>query len=323
MDVRRNRGDELMRRFALLLLLVPVFAHAQLPLSSTNGGLYKAHDGQTCSADQFKVWADLSERKLKQCVDGVESDLGTGGGSGDITDVWGCTSGNCNALTAASGDTLNAASADSTAACKVGTTVPVTCTVGDCFFDSDATAGANLFGCTATDTWTAQGGGGSATALFSAVWKAASVTLSGAGTLATLDSRNGHNVLVFPDAVDTTAYFAGRAVGYAGGDINFPFSIMCNAATSGVVEIHTAIETSPADADSDDFDTDVETSCSCSGTAGGRTYCTATHVVADLDGLAVGNDFRLRFRRDGDGTTGTDSLTDDLQLVIVSAEEQP
>jgi hypothetical protein len=43
---------------------------------------------------------------------------------------------------------------------RVGTTAPAKCTVGDVFFDSDATAGQNIYGCTATDTWTLQSGGG-------------------------------------------------------------------------------------------------------------------------------------------------------------------
>lgn len=42
-----------------------------------------------------------------------------------------------------------------------GTTAPATCVVGQLFFDTDATAGSNLFGCTASNTWTALGGGGS------------------------------------------------------------------------------------------------------------------------------------------------------------------
>lgn len=43
---------------------------------------------------------------------------------------------------------------------KSGTSLPGTCTVGDQFFKTDATAGSNLYGCTATNTWTAQGGAG-------------------------------------------------------------------------------------------------------------------------------------------------------------------
>lgn len=44
---------------------------------------------------------------------------------------------------------------------KVGTTAPATCAVGEVFFDSDATAGSNWYGCTASNTWTLLGGGGS------------------------------------------------------------------------------------------------------------------------------------------------------------------
>lgn len=47
---------------------------------------------------------------------------------------------------------------------QVGTSLPATCTVGtDLYFKTDAIAGQNLYGCTATDTWTLQSSGGSAT----------------------------------------------------------------------------------------------------------------------------------------------------------------
>lgn len=49
---------------------------------------------------------------------------------------------------------------------KSGTAAPGTCAVGETFFDTDATAGQNEYGCTATNTWTLQGdgaGGGSTT----------------------------------------------------------------------------------------------------------------------------------------------------------------
>jgi hypothetical protein len=39
-----------------------------------------------------------------------------------------------------------------------GTAPPSTCTAGNTFFDTDATAGSNWFGCTSTDTWTLLGG---------------------------------------------------------------------------------------------------------------------------------------------------------------------
>lgn len=46
----------------------------------------------------------------------------------------------------------------------VGTSPPGTCSVGQLFFDSNATAGENLYGCTATNTWTQLGGSGTYTA---------------------------------------------------------------------------------------------------------------------------------------------------------------
>jgi hypothetical protein len=46
-----------------------------------------------------------------------------------------------------------------------GTTLPLSCEVGEQFFKTDAQSGQNSFGCTAPDTWTLQGdGGGSASA---------------------------------------------------------------------------------------------------------------------------------------------------------------
>ena len=39
-----------------------------------------------------------------------------------------------------------------------GNTLPATCVVGQQFFKTNATAGQNLYGCTSTNTWTAQGG---------------------------------------------------------------------------------------------------------------------------------------------------------------------
>lgn len=46
---------------------------------------------------------------------------------------------------------------------KIQDAAPATCGVGDLWFDSNATAGSNVYGCTATDTWTLQSGGGGGT----------------------------------------------------------------------------------------------------------------------------------------------------------------
>ena len=48
--------------------------------------------------------------------------------------------------------------ADSTRPMKTGTALPATCALGDMFFKTDAQAGVNLYGCTAANTWSVQGG---------------------------------------------------------------------------------------------------------------------------------------------------------------------
>lgn len=57
--------------------------------------------------------------------------------------------------------TIDFSSAATTRVMKTGTTAPATCTIGDLFYDTDATAGQNLYGCTSTNVWTQQAGGSS------------------------------------------------------------------------------------------------------------------------------------------------------------------
>ncbi len=51
-------------------------------------------------------------------------------------------------------------SSPSTRPVQVGTTLPVSCQTGQLFFKSDAPAGSNLYGCTATNAWSEQSGSG-------------------------------------------------------------------------------------------------------------------------------------------------------------------
>jgi hypothetical protein len=94
---RRVVGVGAMRRLALLLALLPTLALADGFFGGGGGGV---------------------------------------GGTGDVEAVWGCTGGDCSALTAASGDTLNAASADSSVPWKVDTSDPGTCTENQAFYNS-------------------------------------------------------------------------------------------------------------------------------------------------------------------------------------------
>ena len=86
------------------------------------------------------------------------------GGSGTITNVWSvCSTGNCNALTAASGDSLSAIAADASSPCKTGTlaSIPGSCNEGQCYQATDAASpSAELYWCTAPNQWTAVGAAG-------------------------------------------------------------------------------------------------------------------------------------------------------------------
>jgi hypothetical protein len=60
-------------------------------------------------------------------------------------------------ISAEAAATVNFGSAAATTPAKIGTTPPGTCTVGQTFFDTNATAGTNWLLCTATNVWTAAG----------------------------------------------------------------------------------------------------------------------------------------------------------------------
>jgi hypothetical protein len=55
---------------------------------------------------------------------------------------------------------VNLQAAPFTAPLKSGAVLPATCTQAQLFFETTAPAGANLFGCTSTNTWSLQGGTG-------------------------------------------------------------------------------------------------------------------------------------------------------------------
>ena len=70
------------------------------------------------------------------------------------------TSGDCASNLVTSGSSFDASGADYSIPWKIGTTTPGTCGIGQAFFDTDATAGSNIYACTASNVWTLEGGGG-------------------------------------------------------------------------------------------------------------------------------------------------------------------
>ena len=114
-------------------------------------------------------------------------------GSGDITDVFNCASGDCNNIVMASGDILNGTSGIIRVPNSI--TLPATCGVGDIYMDTDATSGQRIYACQTTNIWALQGdgGGGSSQTPWTSNINAAGYTLSGNSTASgnlTLDSTS-------------------------------------------------------------------------------------------------------------------------------------
>lgn len=77
--------------------------------------------------------------------------------------AWAVTvNGSLQVLGTLSATVVDFTSSTSTAPMRAGTGLPSACSVGQAFFKTDATAGQNIYLCTAANTWTqVQGGGGS------------------------------------------------------------------------------------------------------------------------------------------------------------------
>lgn len=75
---------------------------------------------------------------------------------------------------------------------KTGTILPSTCSVGDLFFQTNAVAGSNLYGCASANTWSAQSGGGGGSGI---------VAIDNNGTL--VGSRNVMNLIGGVGVVNT------------------------------------------------------------------------------------------------------------------------
>ena len=92
---------------------------------------------------------------------------------------------------------------------SVGTSLPSTCLVGQLFYNSAATAGANLYACTAGNTWTVQGISGATMASqlndFAAVLSGSTVTVGATCSAATpCNVRFGNTVRSFVSAATLT-----------------------------------------------------------------------------------------------------------------------
>lgn len=147
-----------------------------------------------------------------------------------------------------------------------------------------------------------------------------------ASNYATLDTRNSIPVLDFNDSTDETAEFgAVMPRNYAGGGVTVTLGWM---ATDTTVTPHNVVWNAAFKSVSDDADdldtkafaavnaaTDAEASAS-----GEVAYTTITFTDGeDMDSVAAGEYFRLKVTRDADN--GSDTLTDDAELLFVEIKE--
>ena len=143
---------------------------------------------------------------------------------------------------------------------------------------------------------------------------------------ATLDVRNYHPVLDFDGAADEEAVFTGILPrNYAGGGLTVYLHVMFTSATSGSAYWQAGIERmddGTLDTDADSFAAFQGAAGNPNGTSGIMTLVTITFTSgAQMDSLAAGEMFRLKIRRDADGSVGTDDVTTDGELVSVEIKE--
>jgi hypothetical protein len=147
-----------------------------------------------------------------------------------------------------------------------------------------------------------------------------------ASNYATPDLRNNHPVLDFDGTTDEEAYFEGVLPSFYGsGSVIVDLYVMFTSATSGTVRFQTDFErinSGGSDLDSDSFSGAFQSSGgSANGTSGVLTLVSITHTSGQMDSLAAGEPCRLKVRRDADGTSGTDDIATDAELVRVVVRE--
>jgi hypothetical protein len=138
-----------------------------------------------------------------------------------------------------------------------------------------------------------------------------------ASNYATVDTRNSIMVLEFDAATDESSVFVGVMPEAAslGSGLKIRIHWMADTATSGTCRWGVQIERMNTDEDSDSFDTAATAGSTTNGTSG---IITTTEItITTIDSVAAGEPYRLKVFRDADGTSGTDDMTGDAQLVAV------
>ena len=143
---------------------------------------------------------------------------------------------------------------------------------------------------------------------------------------ATLDVRNGHSVLDFDAAIDEEAVFGGVLPRhYSGLGITVRLAWMASSAVAGTCRWQGAFERHDdegSDLDLDSFAAFQSAGASAPATSGAVQYTDMVFADgAQIDGLLATESFRFKLRRDADGTSGTDDMVGDAELLRIEFRE--
>lgn len=139
---------------------------------------------------------------------------------------------------------------------------------------------------------------------------------------ATLDIRNAQPVLDFDASTDESAIFSDvMPRHYATGGIVASIAWAATSATAGNVVWLGAFERQNAsqDLDSDSFSSAISATGTASATNGAPTYTEITFTTGQIDGIQVGERYRLKLTRDAD--VAGDTMTGDAELLGVELRE--
>lgn len=145
-----------------------------------------------------------------------------------------------------------------------------------------------------------------------------------AASYATLDLRNGHPCLDFDGSADEEAIFTGiMPQNYDGGGVTVILKVRFTSATSGNAFFQAGFERMTGlDVDADSFAAFQGADADPNGTSGIETACSIPFTNgAQMDSVVAGDEFRLKVRRDADGTVGTDDVTTDAELYAIEIRE--
>lgn len=138
-----------------------------------------------------------------------------------------------------------------------------------------------------------------------------------AANFATLDTRNSIAVLDFDASTDEAARWTWIVPEAAslGSGLKIEIHWAATSATSGTCRWGARIWRLNTDLDADSFDTAATAGGTANGTSGIITVTEIT--ITTIDSIAAGDAVVIEVYRDADGTSGTDDMTGDAELVAV------